>query len=105
MKAELVAGQLDSLRLVPHNLHDVRVADRRVLFHVPTTALFEADAVTCAMIDFFRGRPAVSAEEVRRQFEGRYDADEVAGALRDLIELEVVQPADAAAAPVRPLQI
>jgi len=90
---------------VPHNLHDVRVADRRVLFHVPTTALFEADAITCAVIDFFRGRPAVSAEDLRRQFEGRYDADRVAGALQDLIDLDVVQPADAVAAPARPLQI
>ena len=58
-----MTGKLESLRLVAHNLHDVRLADRRVLFHVPTTALFEADAVTCAVIDFFRGRTAVEAIE------------------------------------------
>ena len=96
-----MTGQLESLRLVPHNLHDVRLADRRVLFHVPTTALFEADAATCEVIDFFRGRQAVSAEELRQAFEGRYDAEQVVGVLQELIELEVVQPATAEAAPAR----
>ncbi|MBU6443337.1 MAG: quinohemoprotein amine dehydrogenase maturation protein [Alphaproteobacteria bacterium] len=96
---------MESLRLIPHNLHDVQVADRRVLFHVPTTALFEADAVTCELIDFFRARPAVSADELQQAFEGRYDAGRIAGVLQELIELEVIQPAANVAAPVAPLRI
>lgn len=100
-----MTGQLESLRLVAHNLHDVRLSDRRVLFHVPSTALFEADAVTCEVIDFFRGRPTVSDAELREAFEGRYAGAQLADVVQDLIDLDVLRAADAADAPVRPLQI
>lgn len=92
---DAAAGSLGELCLVPHNLHDVRVAGRRVLFHVPSSALYEADAVTGEVIDLFRGQPHVSTEDLRHRFDGRYEPAAIVDTLRDLIELDLVRPVDA----------
>lgn len=89
------AGARGALCLVPHNLHDVRVGGRRIIFHVPSTALYEADPATGAVIDFFRSKQKVSTEDVRHAFDGQYDAKEITDALQDLFDLAMVRPVDA----------
>ncbi len=36
--------------LLAHNLHEIEVDARRLLFHIPSSALFEADPITGAVI-------------------------------------------------------
>ena len=42
------------LNLVERNLHEVRVDADRMLFHIPSSSLFAADAVTGDIIDTLR---------------------------------------------------
>ena len=78
------------LRLATHNAHEVEVDGRRILFHVPTTSLFELDEVAAGVLDLFRERDEISAEDVRRRFDGRIEPDRVVETLEELLDLEVV---------------
>ena len=42
------------LNLVERNLHEVQVDADRMLFHIPSSSLFTADAVTGGIIDTLR---------------------------------------------------
>jgi len=80
-----------TLHLVRDDLRDVTVGDRRVLFHVPTSGLFELDRVGGALIDLFAELGEVSEEDVRRRFDGVAEPAEVIDSLRELITLRVVE--------------
>ena len=58
---------MGELRLQEPNLHEVRVGARRMLFHVPTTSLYELDDLSGELLDLFRDRTDVSAQDVRRR--------------------------------------
>ena len=45
---------MPALSFLADNVHDVRVGERRVLFHIPTTALFDLDDVGGAVLDLTR---------------------------------------------------
>ncbi len=77
------------LNLVQSNLHEVRVDETRMLFHIPTSSLFALDALTEALIDRIR-RQSLSAEALIRELQPAFAADDVAGAIRDLVALELV---------------
>ena len=77
------------LNLVQSNLHEVRVDETRMLFHIPTSSLFALDALTEALIDRIR-RQSLSAETLIRELQPAFAADDVAGAIRDLVALELV---------------
>ena len=51
--------------LQPHNLHEIEVDSRRLLFHIPSSALFEADALTGALIAELRGDTGRTLEELQ----------------------------------------
>lgn len=51
------------LNLVERNLHEVQVDADRMLFHIPSSSLFTADAVTGGIIDMLR-QQGCSAEEL-----------------------------------------
>ena len=78
------------LRLTPHNSHEVSVDGRRILFHVPTTSLFELDALAADVLDLFRQQPEVSETDVRRRFDGRHPPERVLETLEELLELEII---------------
>ena len=80
----------EGLRLAPHNSHEVEVDGRRILFHVPTTSLFELDDVAADVLDLFRRQAEVSADDLRAQFDGRHAPERVLETLEDLLELEVI---------------
>ena len=63
------------LSYVPENAHDVRVGERRVLFHVPTTAMFDLDEVGGAVLDLFKDKTTVSERDVRDRLQGRYRSE------------------------------
>ena len=77
---------MTGLHLVPENMHEVRLDGRHLLFHVPTTSLFEMDEVAGDVLGLFREKATVTADDVRDRFDGvhepercRRDAERVQG--------------------------
>lgn len=77
-------------QLVEHNLHEVEVSGRRLLFHIPTTSLFEIDEVGRDVLAMFREMPSVEADDVRRRFDGRHPPGEVVETLEEFINLDII---------------
>lgn len=77
------------LNLVERNLHEVQVNDDRLLFHIPSSSLFAADALTGGIIDALR-REGCSAQELAQRLDGRFAGGEIDETLRELIALELV---------------
>jgi uncharacterized protein len=77
------------LEFQPQNAHRVRVESRELLFHVPTTALFEIDATDGDLLGLLAEKGRVTAEDVRARFADRDPAD-IARRLRGLIDLDIV---------------
>ena len=92
-----------SLYLDPHAFHDVDLGGRRVLFHLPTSALFELDQVGEEVLDFLKTRASVSAGEMREWISAREGLTPalVAEAIEDLRGLAILrtEPVAAATAP------
>lgn len=87
------------LNLVQHNLHEVRVDDTRLLFHIPSSSLFALDALTAALLDRIR-RQSLTAEALVEGLSADFDADAVTGAIRELMALDLLD--DGRPAPARP---
>lgn len=83
---------MNTLRFIPHNAHTVQVGERRVLFHIPTTGLFDLDEVGAAVFDLFQERGELGEHDIRERFEGRYTPAAVVDAVQDLIDLRIVGP-------------
>ena len=90
---------MSDLRLVERNVHRVDVDGRRMLFHIPTSGLFELDSLSDEMIDLFapvaaadgsRTDSVVTSDDVRRRFDGRHPPDAVVETIKELIDLEVL---------------
>jgi uncharacterized protein len=80
----------DVLALVPHNLHRVRVEERELLFHVPTTALFALDEAGRAVLDALAGA-ALSLAQLQQKLSGEHDAAGVAETVLELTALELIR--------------
>ncbi len=78
------------LQLKNDAIHDVKIGDRRVLFHVPTTGLFELDALSGAVLDLFKDNEPVTTEDVRACFDGKHSADDITQTIRDFLDLGIV---------------
>lgn len=76
------------LNLVQDNLHELRVGDTRMLFHIPSSSLFALDPLTETLIDRIR-RQSLSAEALIDGLRHDFDAGEVADTIRELVALEV----------------
>ena len=81
---------MTSLFFMADEVHDVRVGDRRVLFHIPTTALFDLDEVGGAVLDLFKARGRLSESDVRERFDGVFRPADVVDAVRTLLDLRIV---------------
>jgi uncharacterized protein len=80
-----------TLQLLPHNLHRVAVDGRELLFHVPTTSLFELDSLAREALDL------LSLVALQAKLAARHDASAVAEAIAELAACDVVRDASAAA--------
>lgn len=96
---------MTTLQLQPHNVHDVRLGDRRILFHIPTTGLFDLDPVGEAVYDLFQESGTVSADTVRERFDGRFNATEVVDTLKEFMDLGIVADGRRPATERGPLKI
>ena len=96
---------MSGLRLMPGNIHDVDVDGRRMLFHIPTTSLFEMDEVSGAVLDHFRKTETVTPASLEDAFCGRFGADDVAGTVEDFLCMDVVRDARHMEAPTAPVRV
>jgi uncharacterized protein len=96
---------MSGLSLVATNSHDVDVGGRRMLFHIPTTSLFEMDAVSGAVYDLFRSEPVVTDASVRNAFESRFAPEALADTVTSFIDLDIVRRSDAPHRVLRPITV
>ncbi len=73
----------------PHNLHRVRAEGRELLFHIPTTALFEIEPMDGEVLSFCAERGRISANEVKERFASA-DPEEITGRISGLIDLDIL---------------
>jgi uncharacterized protein len=83
-----------ALELIPHNLHRVAVDGRELLFHVPTTSLFELDAPAREALDALAAAP-LSLAALQAKLAARHEASAVADAVAELEACEVLRDASA----------
>ncbi|HYG90063.1 MAG TPA: quinohemoprotein amine dehydrogenase maturation protein [Azospirillum sp.] len=86
------------LRARAEDLHEVAAGGRPVLFHVPSSGLFDLDEPSRAILELLRTREAPVDELVRR-LDGRHAAGTVREAAAELLRLRLVQAGPAHAAP------
>jgi uncharacterized protein len=79
-----------TVELVPHNLHRVAVHGRELLFHVPTTSLFELDAPARDVLDLVARAPR-SRAVLHEQLAARHDARAIAEAIDELAACDVLR--------------
>ncbi|MCV6611384.1 MAG: quinohemoprotein amine dehydrogenase maturation protein [Amphritea sp.] len=78
------------LNLVEHNLHLVEVSTRQMLFHIPSSSLFELDELTTALIRRLREHPDQTAEQLVGDLQQCFTAEQITETLRELIALELI---------------
>lgn len=88
---------MGSLTLVKPNLHLVDVDSRRMLFHVPSSSLFELDPLGRELIELFEAQGDLSAPMLREHFAERVAPQAVLETLEELKSLEVIHDSGAAA--------
>ena len=81
-----------ALSLNECNFHQLSVAGRRLLFHIPSSALFEADENTEAVISVLREGGPQSPERLEQRLSGRLDAACLEETVGDLRRLGIVSP-------------
>lgn len=79
-----------ALRLNEHNFHEVTVGGRRLLFHIPSSGLFEADHNTAAVISALRVGGELSVEALGTRLNGQLDGSLVDSVVGDLESLGIV---------------
>ena len=77
------------LNIVENNLHEVRVSERQMMFHIPTNSLFELDSMTQDVFGLLRSG-SLSVEDISQQLKNRYSANDVHELVHNLCALEVV---------------
>lgn len=79
----------DLLRYLPHNAHRVQAGGRWLLFHVPSTAVFELDALECALLDHLAAGQRTSRQALLERFGGA-EPQAVLDRLRQFADLGIV---------------
>lgn len=90
-KAQGKPGTSMTIQLIEHNLHEIAIDGRRVLFHIPTSALFELDPVGEAVIDALRTKSVSEGDALNKVLARHFDADQVKDTLDELRQLNIVE--------------
>jgi len=93
------------LSVIDNNLHEVAVAGRAYIFHIPSTSLFEADGLTRDILATLREGDRHSPASLTRALADRYPQDEVCTALEELQALDMVGAEAGAVTVARPLEL
>lgn len=81
---------MGALSLVKPNMHLVDVETRKMMFHIPTSSLFELEGLSRELIELFADQDRVTAGMIRDRFQGRYAADDVMETIEELKSLKVL---------------
>jgi uncharacterized protein len=84
-----------SWHLRKDDLHEMAVDGRRLLFHVPSTSLFELDDLGCALLDAFRARGDLATDQLASVFGTRFERPQIDEGLADLAALNLIEPSGA----------
>lgn len=76
--------------LVERNIHEVCVDSRRMLFHIPSSSLFQLDDLSGELIDLFKKWPDRSHNEVLQDLQPRFEAIDISETFGELQSLEVI---------------
>lgn len=79
-----------SLHIQAHNYQTASNARGRVLLHTPTSAIFELDTVSGALLDLFEAGQPIRQADIELRFNGIFSPGEVCDSLSDLLALGVV---------------
>lgn len=90
---------MTALRLRTNDVHEVRGSDCHVLFHIPSSSLFELDEVGGAVLEFFRDHPSVEMDQLRVGFDGRFPAPAVVDTVSSFVSMGILADATCADAP------
>ncbi|RMF11819.1 MAG: quinohemoprotein amine dehydrogenase maturation protein [Alphaproteobacteria bacterium] len=86
--------------------HDVVVDGRRLLFHIPTTGLFDLDPLGAELLDLAREKAeagGVRPADLEARFSGRYSVDQVIEVVNEFLDLDVlIRPGRTDTAPSMP---
>lgn len=85
------------MTLVRPNLHRVDVDARQMLFHIPSSGLFELDGLSRELLALFDRHEHVGVGLLREQLSPRYGSAAVAEAIEELRSLEVIVDSGAVA--------
>ena len=80
----------NSFNLVEHNIHEVRLDNQRMLFHIPSSSLFELDTMSGKLIDFLKEQPNRSQEQVLQAMQPSFKEQDIRETLAELQSLEIV---------------
>ncbi len=100
---EAAAMLPDAPLLLAHNdVHALRVRDKHLLFHIPSSSLFAIDILCGDVLQLFRERDALHASDVITTLKERHASDDVEQVLRELVYLRILHGAGAAAVEITP---
>ena len=80
-----------TFQLIEHNLHELAVDGRRLLYHVPTSALFELDDLAGAVIDTLRQGRFEGAKEIENLLTPRFKAEGVRETLAEFRQMQLIE--------------
>ncbi|WP_152224298.1 quinohemoprotein amine dehydrogenase maturation protein [Pseudomonas sp. SCB32] len=72
------------------SFHDVKLNDRHVLFHIPSSGLFELDELGGELIDYLKSREQISFEELKENFGASVKTADLAQTLESFRELSIL---------------
>ena len=81
---------MKTMTLVKPNLHRVDVDARQMLFHIPSSSLFELDGLSRDLLALFDRHERVTPAILAQELAGRYGADEVAELVAEFKSLEII---------------
>lgn len=84
---------MSELTLIRHNAHRVDVDGHSMLMHVPTTSLFELDAVSRDVYDLFRRVGAVDAMKMQAELGGAHPPEALADCVKSFMSLDILRDA------------
>jgi uncharacterized protein len=79
-----------ALELREHNFHQVTLDTRRLLFHIPSSSLFEEDEAVAAVINELREVGSLSPQALAQRLSGRLAEHQISGVLGELQSLDIV---------------
>ncbi len=81
---------MDNLTLVRPNLHRMAVERHDMLFHIPTSSLFELDELSGALLDLFDEHGTVSRQLIDQRLSTHFHQADLSETIDDLKSLEIL---------------